>query len=518
MSESIFDASGAPHPVESTEPAPATFKRPAPPINGAKVIIALFAAMLISAIVVAVGLAAGVRGGDVACLIWAALAITVSAIPLALDFGRPLQHRHLFLSMFAIAYTVNFVVPVLTLYIPAVGPMDPGAMSGSNLMPRDIARGQWIALAGLICFYAGYSLPVRSLVKPQLPRTGREWSQYPALVVIFLLTLFGWAVFGAGSAGLIPRSAGTGWTAGIASLTVTASALLTATYLRYRSRAAWVLLLILVPGTTVVNFTTGSKTAVLLPITMVVMTWIIVHKRIRARWIAAGFIAIILLYPVAHFWRNDILEENTLTMAHVMANPGPAVDRTIAFLSSSRGGEYIAQGLDATGRRLDAIGICSVIIRDTPSISPFQNGRTLALIPISFIPRILWPGKPEIPIGRWITETYTIHGYKSESSLAATWIGEFYLNFGLSGVVGGMLFMGALLRFLHEILMRQNPSIPMIAVSAILITTLMMGIQEAVARSIMQPTIMLLPLLMTHGAVRLSGATRRIDLNERPPV
>lgn len=518
MSESVLDASGTPPPLDPADSAPAAFKRPAPRINGARVLIALFGAMLVSAIVVAVGLAAGVRGGDVACLIWAALAITVSAVPLALDFGRPLEHRHLFLSMFAIAYTVNFVVPVLTLYIPAVGPMDPGAMSGSNLLPRDIALGQSIALAGLVCFYAGYALPLRTVLRPQLPKMGREWSQYPALVVIFLLTIFGWTIFGAGSAGLIPRSAGTGWTAGIASLTVTASALLTATYLRYRSRAAWVLLIILVPATTIINFTTGSKTAVLLPATMVVMTWVIVHKRIRARWIAAGFVALILLYPVAHFWRNDILQENTLTMANVVADPGPAVERTAAFLSSARGGEYLAQGLDATGRRLDAIGICSVIIRDTPSVSPFQNGRTLALIPISFVPRILWPGKPVIPIGRWITETYTIHGYKSESSLAATWIGEFYLNFGFPGVVGGMLFMGALLRFLHEILMRSNPSIPMIAVSAILITTLMMGIQEAVARSIMQPTIMLLPLLFTHGAVRLAGATRPIDLNERHPA
>ena len=132
MSESILDAGGAAHSIDSSGPAPTEFKRPAPPINAAKVLVALFGATMLSAIVVALGLAFGVRGGDVACLLWAAVAITVSAIPLALDFGRPLERRHLFLSMFAIAYTVNFVVPVLANYIPAEGLMDPGAMSGST--------------------------------------------------------------------------------------------------------------------------------------------------------------------------------------------------------------------------------------------------------------------------------------------------------------------------------------------------------------------------------------------------
>ena len=39
-------------------------------------------------------------------------------------------------------------------------------------------------------------------------------------------------------------------------------------------------------------------------------------------------------------------------------------------------------------------------------VSPFQQGRTLALFPAAFVPRLLWPGKPEITLGQWITDTY----------------------------------------------------------------------------------------------------------------
>ncbi len=489
-----------------------------PSINPTKVLAALFGAFFLSVLIVFIGLAVGVRDGDFACLLWGALAVNTAFIPLALDYGRAPQHRHLFLSMLSIAYTVNFVVPVFSNYIPAVGPMDPAAMQGVNLLPEDIARGQWIAMLGLICFFVGYGIPIRVVMHSALPAKGYEWSQYPALVATGMLMFIGWIFYIASAAGLIPASAGTGWQGAVASATISGSALLTATYLKYRSTLARNLLVILVPITTAVNFMTGSKTAALMPAAMVVMTWVIVQRTIRIRWVLAGVLAITMLYPVAQFWRTDILQKNTLTLIDVARDPVPALQRTGLFLSSTRAGDYFGAGFEATGRRLDAIGISSVIIRDTPSVSPFQNGRTLALIPIAFIPRILWPGKPIIPIGAWISQTYTPYGYLTDTNLAATWIGEFYLNFGLLGVAVGMFVMGLILRLIHESLLRRNATIPMISVSVILITALMMGIQEAVARTITTPALTVLPIFLMHIFMRLMGGVHRSSLDEPEPT
>ena len=150
--------------------------------NPTKVLLALFGTLSASLLIIVVGLAVGVHGGDIACLLWAALSVTVAFIPLALDYGRPSKRRHIFLSMVSIAYAINFVVPVLANYIPAVGPMDPAAMEGSNLLPRDIARGQWIAIMGLIAFFGGYALPVQSTMRSVLPNRGYEWAHIPALI------------------------------------------------------------------------------------------------------------------------------------------------------------------------------------------------------------------------------------------------------------------------------------------------------------------------------------------------
>jgi hypothetical protein len=305
---------------------------------------------------------------------------------------------------------------------------------------------------------------------------------------------------------VIPEAVGTGWIGGIASGTTSSSALLMATYLTYRSKPARALLLVLVPSTVLIKFLSGSKTAMLMPIAMIVMTWIVVNRQIRVRWVLGGLIALSLLYPTAQFWRDDILQRHTLTIADVVKNPGPALRRTALFLTSNRPLDYFTVGFQATARRLDGIGIASVIIRDTPGVSPFQHGRTLALIPVAFVPRFLWPDKPVIPIGRWISETYAPYGYLTESNLAATWIGEFYLNFGLLGIMGGMFVIGVVLRLLNDSLMRRRTTILMQVLAAILIATLMMGIQEAVVRSVTIPILLILPIFVVHYLMRIIGA------------
>jgi len=206
----------------------------------------------------------------------------------------------------------------------------------------------------------------------------------------------------------------------------------------------------LIPPAMAIAFLTGSKRFVLAPVMMAALGYFVVQRRIERRWIILGTVLIAVIYPVATFWREVVMVGNQLSMAQILSNPGRAFSLVSSFLGNVEAREYFEVGISATTSRLDTLGILSVIVRDTPERVPFQGGWTILNVPLSFIPRILWPGKPNIAIGQWITDNYGA-GPEIASNTGSSWIGEFYLNFGLPGVVVGMIVTGAYFRFMHEV-------------------------------------------------------------------
>lgn len=118
------------------------------------------------------------------------------------------------------------------------------------------------------------------------------------------------------------------------------------------------------------------------------------------------------------------------------------MNRVLNSTASTTPREYLASGIESAVLRLDGIGGTSVIVRDTLARVPFQHGRTLALVLYSLIPRVIWPGKPAIRIGDRITEDYGGNP-EIESNTAATQVAEYYLNFGIAGVIGDVMLFGS---------------------------------------------------------------------------
>lgn len=78
--------------------------------------------------------------------------------------------------------------------------------------------------------------------------------------------------------------------------------------------------------------------------------------------------------------------------------------------------------------------------------SGFQEGATMDYLKTVFIPRILWPDKPVMSRGYWFSAYIGVSEYEEQgnSSTAISPAGEMYWNFGIPGVVVGLLFMGGL--------------------------------------------------------------------------
>jgi hypothetical protein len=77
----------------------------------------------------------------------------------------------------------------------------------------------------------------------------------------------------------------------------------------------------------------------------------------------------------------------------------------------------------------------------------FRYGETMAYASYAFIPRLLWPDKPSLSKGSWFTVYLGFSPRESEAttSTGITATGELYWNFGIVGVISGMLLIGMLI-------------------------------------------------------------------------
>lgn len=461
---------------------------------------------IVALVAIAAGLASGVRGSDVQLLVLAVATLAVALVPVALDQGRPPARRHVLLSMFALVYMTHYVTPVFTAYIPAFGPIEAPGMGGSDLLPAHVAGGQTMALYGLVALLASYGLPLGRAASMAMPRPNVHWRPAVTLAVACAMLAFGWTVQVLVAVGALPPDIGSGVLSAFSSFLVYGNVLLTYEWLRARSPVAFFLLCVTVPVTSALGFFTGSKTYALIAPMMVVLTLVVVRRRIRLRWIVVGVLALVLLYPTNQFFRDVILEDNSRTVVDVLRDPNSALERVGSFVSSSRFGEYTAAGLTATGGRLDGLGVTSVIVRDTPRVSPFQNGRTLGLFFLAFVPRLFWPSKPTITIGNWITEVYgSGPDVALVSATGPTQVGDYYLNFGTAGVIGGMMLLGTLLRMAHEALLRdESPTAPAILAAIVVLYNLTIRFEGNVAAQYANTAFALIPIAVIALAVRVA--------------
>jgi hypothetical protein len=233
------------------------------------------------------------------------------------------------------------------------------------------------------------------------------------------------------------------------------------------------------------------------------MTLWLYRREITLRWILAAIAAGALVYPAMQFYRNQVMSRRS--MVEMLRNPVESVDAVGRHVSGYTTEQYASEGLQRLAHRFDGLGRSSVIIRETPDRVPFQGGWTLAQIPIAYVPRILWPGKPAVGIGQWITDTYGA-GSHLESATGPSWIGEFYLNFGVPGVVVGMFVMGMLIRVLHEGLLRSATAPAILAGTVVLLNTAG-EIQGGLIGSVNGVTFTLAPIFITHVVLRYIGAT-----------
>jgi hypothetical protein len=91
------------------------------------------------------------------------------------------------------------------------------------------------------------------------------------------------------------------------------------------------------------------------------------------------------------------------------------------------------------------VGVCAEYMAATGK--PHTHGSTLAIAATAWIPRILWPGKPQTGGSGTLVSRYTGINFAAGTSVGVGQVMEYYINFGYWGVFLIFVVFGSIVRY-----------------------------------------------------------------------
>ena len=155
-------------------------------------------------------------------------------------------------------------------------------------------------------------------------------------------------------------------------------------------------------------------------------------------------------------------------------------------------------------QRISATAKFAYVFEITPQQVPYWKGATYTPLLTSFIPRVLWPDKPEERLGQEFGHRYGILGPTDKiTSENVPWVTEFFVNFGIAGVLLGMSLMGLVLAALDKLFnSRHMTSLEAVTGATILFPLFYQGSNLSLMTGSVLPLTVSL-LIFFHGGLRL---------------
>ncbi len=111
--------------------------------------------------------------------------------------------------------------------------------------------------------------------------------------------------------------------------------------------------------------------------------------------------------------------------------------------------------LDAVDARLNQNYLVGLAVERMRWTGDFAGGATLGQALLALVPRVVWPDKPYAAGSGDIVATYTGLRFARETSVGIGQVMEFYVNFGVLGVLGGFFLTGIVVTGLDEAAARR---------------------------------------------------------------
>jgi len=216
------------------------------------------------------------------------------------------------------------------------------------------------------------------------------------------------------------------------------------------NRSRWLLLLLagLVCIEVFVGFVGDSKETAMRGVIILIMAVFLLQGRVSRVWLSVLVAFAVLAYPVFQAYRAEVMHMRGISRADAASD----VLHSLKLALGARG--KMDRKFSSDYNAPDFIGRTSLkptielLIAKTGDAAPFQHGYTLWLYFTGFVPRFIWPDKPDSSVGQLMNRQFRV-SEDPDTYISATHLGELYWNFGYAGVALGMLCLGAMLGFIN---------------------------------------------------------------------
>lgn len=348
----------------------------------------------------------------------------------------------------------------LAVYAFYYGASDFGTLAGvlpSTMAPGFLSAPECAILLGAGLAIVGYHTALSFSRNGQSSASARDW--HPRVIVVMGIVLWAvgtsavwiWQVRFQITAVTLDKSFG----GGTLLLLVLARMLqplgtIMLAYALAQTRSKWVLLLILctLAVEMVVGFIGDSKETAMRGVIILIMTGVLLRGKLPKAWFAVGIAFVTLAFPIFQGFRLEALGAHGMSRKTAAADFGRSLELALKGKGKLERGiskDYAAPNFLQRSALKPTI---ELLIAKTGTVAPFQKGYTLALFFNGFVPRFIWPEKPDSSVGQLFNREFHVSEVET-TYISATHLGEFYWNFGWPGIAVGMLAFGFLLGFVN---------------------------------------------------------------------
>jgi hypothetical protein len=274
------------------------------------------------------------------------------------------------------------------------------------------------------------------------------------------------------------------------------------------------LVLLFVAVQVFLGFVIDTKVMALTGGVLVILTIVFAEGRISKLWVGYVIVFVFVAFPVFQAYRA-VVGGGDVSRVQVLENFAKTFDAVLAAEDKANSGRERAQTFF---ERLSMKDSVRMIVQGTENGVPFQHGYTLTPIIASFVPRIIWSDKPDVPVGRMVNKAFHVTE-QEETYISPSHLGDLYWNFAWPGVIVGMALIGALAGFISRFNLREHRSVTRLLVMALTVEFMIHGFEGGLAASYVvwlrcMAAVGLMHLVFARKSVRTEQQAPRAELIE----